>query len=213
MCIPCRWRHRCLAFSLCAWQSGAWCSERRWKLAGFSAGSRERCNRSILVEIKGRASEHCASEPSTAGHSRMQTNEPHMSKPERRIETVFQTGRGLQSTSDVSRLLSRNGLACCCAETKLLSFKLNDKRSPRGASGASHQRAGSTLPWSATVTGFAQVTTQWPVSHRSKETLFDFQHRCSRQTIRGKFRTESSNTPSVVSARVMTTGVARTGQR
>ena len=42
---------------------------------------RERCNRFTKVEIKGKASEHCASEPSTAGHSRMPTNEQHMSKP------------------------------------------------------------------------------------------------------------------------------------
>ena len=80
--------------SLCAWQSGAWCSKSRWWLAGFSAGSRERCNRSTLVEIKGRASEHCASEPSTAGHSRMRTNEPHMSKPERHIDIVFRRDEG-----------------------------------------------------------------------------------------------------------------------
>ena len=44
-----------------------------------SAGSQERCNRFTLVETKGRASEHCAREPSTAGHSRVRTNEPHVS--------------------------------------------------------------------------------------------------------------------------------------
>ena len=64
----------------------------------------------------------------------------------------LQTGRGLRSTSDVSRLLSRRGLACCCAETKPQSFKLNNKRSPRGASGTWHQRAGKVrrchgVPW------------------------------------------------------------------
>ena len=41
-----------------------------------------------------------------------------------------------------SRLLSRHGLASCCAETKLQSFKVNDRGSPRGASGTLHQRAG-----------------------------------------------------------------------
>ena len=63
-----------------------------------------------------------------------------------------QTGRGLRSPSDVSRLLSPHGLACCCAETKLQSFKLKDMCSPRGAGGTWHHGAGKVrrchgVPW------------------------------------------------------------------
>ena len=99
MCIPSDWRLGCLALSLCVWQSGAWCSDSRWSTGGFSAGSRERCNRFTLVEIKVRASEHCASEPSTAGRNRIRTNEPHVSRPgpfirEGRIEIVFRRDEG-----------------------------------------------------------------------------------------------------------------------
>ena len=77
--IPCAWRHGRLAFCLCESGNQAHGVQRvggRWEASHrASAGSRERCNSSTLVEIKGRASEHCASEPSTAGRSRVRTNE------------------------------------------------------------------------------------------------------------------------------------------
>ena len=87
----------------------------------------------------------------------------------------LQTGRGLHP-SDVSRLLSRYGFACCCAKTKLQSFKLNDKRSPRRSewSYAPKSWQWSTLPWSAMVTDFAQVSTQWPASQSPKRRCSTF---------------------------------------
>ena len=57
-----------------------------WQVSPLDPESAEKIT---LVEIKGRASG-----PSTAGHSRMRTNEPHMSKPEGRIETVFRRDEG-----------------------------------------------------------------------------------------------------------------------
>ena len=91
--------------SLCLWRSGAWWSEYAWSMGGFVAGSRGRCNRLALVDMKGRASEHCAREPSTAGHSRMRTNVPHMSKLEERIETVFRRDEGCGQNLTCTKLV------------------------------------------------------------------------------------------------------------
>ena len=103
MCIPCHWRRGCLVFVLVFGNQAH--DVQKVVFAGFFAGSRGRCNRLALVEIKGRASEHCARKQSTAGHSRMRINEPHMSKPERRIEIVFRRDEGCGQNLTCTKLV------------------------------------------------------------------------------------------------------------
>ena len=81
------------------WLLSVCLARRWWALYCASAGSWERCNRSTLVEIKRKASEHCAIELPTAGRRRMRTHGPHVSRVgmfirEGRIAIVFRRDVG-----------------------------------------------------------------------------------------------------------------------
>ena len=70
--------------------------------------------------------------------------------------------KGDHSTVSLELLGSRHGLACCCTEIKLQSFKLNDKRSPRGANETLHKELVMVDVAMECHGEFAQVTTRWP---------------------------------------------------
>ena len=144
---------------------------------------------------QGRANEHSASEPSTAGQSRMRTKEPHMSKPERRIETAFRRDEGCgQHLTDHA----------CCHDMVLhvVVQRPSCSHSSSTTSVFPEERVEICTKELVMVdvamvpTDFAQVTTQWPASHRSKRHC-STNHRCSCQKTRGEFRTQSSKTRSV----------------
>ena len=102
------------------------------------------------------------------------------SSREGRIEIVFRRDEGCGHRL----LLPRHGLACCCTENKLQSFKLNDKCSPREARGTSTTElvmfdVAMECHGNRFRTSDHAMVSLAPL----KETWSD-QHRCSCQTVR-----------------------------